>query len=44
MIIKEIEFYNFRIYKGYNKISLTPENEKILLSLEVITALEKRLF
>lgn len=28
MIIKEIEFYNFRIYKGYNKISLTPENEK----------------
>lgn len=28
MIIKEIEFYNFRIYKGYNTISLTPENEK----------------
>ena len=27
MIIKEIEFYNFRIYKGYNKISLTPENK-----------------
>lgn len=28
MIIKEIEFYNFRIYKGYNTISLTPENGK----------------
>ncbi|MEK7263868.1 MAG: DNA sulfur modification protein DndD [Bacteroidota bacterium] len=28
MIIKEIELYNFRIYKGINKIDLTPEIRK----------------
>ena len=28
MTIKEIELYNFRIYKGENKIDLTPEGKK----------------
>ena len=31
MIIKEIEFNNFRIYKGKNRICLTPENDKNII-------------
>lgn len=31
MIIKEIEFNNFRIYKGKNRICLTPEDDKNII-------------
>lgn len=31
MIIKEIEFNNFRIYRGKNRICLTPENDKNII-------------
>lgn len=31
MYIKEIELNNFRIYKGYNKISLLPDEEKNII-------------
>ena len=31
MIIKEIEFNNFRIYKGKNRICLTPEDGKNII-------------
>ncbi|MDX9892609.1 MAG: DNA sulfur modification protein DndD [Bacteroidales bacterium] len=31
MYIKEIELLNFRIYKGYNKITLLPENDKNII-------------
>lgn len=31
MIIKEIELNNFRIYKGVNKIDLTPNGERNII-------------
>lgn len=31
MIIREIELNNFRIYKGVNKIKLSPEGDKNLI-------------
>ena len=31
MIIKEIEFNNFRIYKGKNRICLTPDDGKNII-------------
>ena len=31
MIIKSIELYNFRIYRGVNKIDLTPNGERNII-------------
>ena len=44
MIIKEIELNNFRIYKGINKIDLTPNGERNIIIVSGNMALEKQRF
>lgn len=36
MTIKEIELYNFRIYKGTNTIDLTSEGKKNIFVVKVV--------
>lgn len=44
MIIKEIEFNNFRIYKGKNRICLTPEDGKNIIVVSGNNGLGKTTF
>ena len=41
MYIKEIELNNFRIYKGVNRISLTPKDKKNIVIVSGQNGLQK---
>ena len=43
MIIKSIELHNFRIYRGINKIELTPNGERNIIIVSVTMGMERQL-